>query len=348
MFKRKGEYVDDDTPYLDWNSVARATTYQVQVCSNSFFLFPEVNQHTSSTALISPQLDNRLYFWRVRGYNGDGNGPWSTVWSFTVDTVPPNQVTLVSPSNGAVTSDYTPYFDWNTATGAWRYRLEVDNTPDFSSPGIIVTTSGTAYTSGLNLLNRLYYWRVRATDQAGNDGLWSVTWHFTVNKPIPPAPILITPHNGELITDNTPFMDWNTASLAVLYQIQIDDYPSFSSPVRDYTTPSTAYTPSALGDGTYYWRVRARDSIGNWGPWCAAWHFTIDSIPPGTPVLVSPTSTIYTNDNTLLLDWNSVTGGYLYQIQVDTSFLFSSPIIDSTASITNYITYPLSDGAYRW
>ncbi|GAH21404.1 unnamed protein product, partial [marine sediment metagenome] len=120
MFKRKGEYVDDDTPYLDWNSVARATTYQVQVCSNSFFLFPEVNQHTSSTALISPQLDNRLYFWRVRGYNGDGNGPWSTVWSFTVDTVPPNQVTLVSPSNGAVTSDYTPYFDWNTATGAWR------------------------------------------------------------------------------------------------------------------------------------------------------------------------------------------------------------------------------------
>ncbi|GAH54066.1 unnamed protein product [marine sediment metagenome] len=143
-------------------------------------------------------------------------------------------------------------------------------------------------------------------------------------------------------------MDWNTASLAVLYQIQIDDYPSFSSPVRDYTTPSTAYTPSALGDGTYYWRVRARDSIGNWGPWCAAWHFTIDSIPPGTPVLVSPTSTIYTNDNTLLLDWNSVTGGYLYQIQVDTSFLFSSPIIDSTASITNYITYPLSDGAYRW
>ncbi|MBY9000332.1 MAG: hypothetical protein KGD64_05425 [Candidatus Heimdallarchaeota archaeon] len=343
-----GFYTNDDTPYLDWNSVARATSYQVQVSSNSLFLFPQVNTNTPNTYFTSSHLNDGYYFYRVRGFNSYGNGPWSAVWEFIVDTVLPGSVTLVSPSNGAVTSDYTPYFDWNIATGAWRYRLEVDNTPDFSSPGIIVTTSGTSYTSGLNLLNGYYYWRVRASDQAGNDGPWSATWQLRINKEVPPAPILITPSNGALITDNTPFMDWNPATLGVLYQIQIDNNGDFSSPTRDYTTALTYYTPSTLGDGTYYWRVRARDSIGNWGPWCSAWHFTIDTVPPGPPILITPTINQYINDNTPFMDWNSVTGGYQYQIQIDTTPMFTAPVRDYTSTATAYTPTVLADGTYYW
>jgi len=55
------------------------------------------------------------------------------------------------------------------------------------------------------------------------------------------------------------------------YEIQIDDNPNFTSP-DTYTTsgnpaPSEYYV-TGLSNGTvYYWRVRAKDSYGEWGPW---------------------------------------------------------------------------------
>ncbi|MHA1622895.1 MAG: hypothetical protein ACTSVO_12240, partial [Candidatus Heimdallarchaeaceae archaeon] len=343
------DYINDDTPYLDWSTVPLATSYQYQIATTTLFFLPTVNINVGGSSATSPHLNDRHYYWRVRGYNSEGYGPWSSVWGFTVDTVSPGSLTLVSPANYLVTSDYTPTFVWNSASGAWRYRLEVDNTADFSSPGIIVHTSGLSYTSGLNLLNGQYFWRVRAYDQADNNGPWSATWRVTINKPVPPAPILVSPASGTYTKDNTPFLDWNAASLAVAYQVQIATTPTFSSTERDITTSSTAYIPSALPDGAHYWRVRGRDSIGNWGPWSTVWVFIIDTVPPGTTILVSPASWSYTNDNTPTFDWNPATGGYNYQIQISRDLFFSLIFLQSTSTNTIYTPSTVfTDGDYWW
>jgi len=346
------DYINDDTPYLDWSAVPLATSYQYQIATTTLFFLPTVNINVGGSSATSPHLNDRHYYWRVRGYNSEGYGPWSSVWGFTVDTVAPGSLTLVSPANYLVTSDYTDYtptFVWNSASGAWRYRLEVDNTADFSSPGIIVHTSGLSYTSGLNLLNGQYFWRVRAYDQADNNGPWSATWRVTINKPVPPAPILVSPASGTYTKDNTPFLDWNAASLAVTYQVQIATTPTFSSIERDITTSSTAYIPSPLPDGAHYWRVRGRDSIGNWGPWSTVWVFIIDTVPPGTTILVSPASWSYTNDNTPTFDWNPATGGYNYQIQISRDLFFSLIFLQSTSTNTIYTPSTVfTDGDYWW
>jgi hypothetical protein len=74
------------TPLLDWQDVAGATTYSLQVSTNSGFSSTVVNQ----TGLASSQYtvpggtlqNNVLYYWRVSAVNPGGQGGWSAVWNF--------------------------------------------------------------------------------------------------------------------------------------------------------------------------------------------------------------------------------------------------------------------------
>ncbi len=56
--------------------------------------------------------------------------------------------------------------------------------------------------------------------------------------------------------------------------------PQTLAPFIDIRTGETAYTPAALPDGVYGWRVRAGDAAGNWGAWSE----------PRTVHMVAPTS----------------------------------------------------------
>jgi hypothetical protein len=105
------------------------------------------------------------------------------------------------------------------------------------------------------------------------------TWVYPTITP--PVPTLISPGNGTTTSDTTPSFDWSTSSGATLYQIQVDDSSSFTSPVIDANTSSSNYTPgSGLSNGTYYWRVRAQNSSGMWSAWSSRWTVTIDTSSP--------------------------------------------------------------------
>jgi hypothetical protein len=72
--------------------------------------------------------------------------------------------------------------------------LQVDNNADFASPIINQTLTTTSYTQPSALADRIYYWRVRAQDKAGNIGAWSTRWSFTVNA-VPIAQPTLIPTN---------------------------------------------------------------------------------------------------------------------------------------------------------
>jgi uncharacterized membrane protein len=91
------------------------------------------------------------------------------------------------------------------------------------------------------------------------------------------APTLIAPANGFSENDNTPTFEWSSVSNpgGVTYQIQIDDNVDFISPVyfaagiveNNHTLPDE----NALASGTYFWRVRAVDNVGNALNWSSFW-----------------------------------------------------------------------------
>jgi hypothetical protein len=152
------------------------------------------------------------------------------------------------------------------------------------------------------------------------------------------APTLSSPSNGSSTTDTTPYFDWDYVSGAYYYQIQVDDYSSFYTPVIDtYSFYSYYDTVTSLSPGTYYWRVRAYDYYGVAGSWSSTWSFT--TILPA-PTLSSPSNYATGVSITPTFSWSSVSGADYYQIQVSTSSSFSTTVIDETyLSSTSYTPY---------
>jgi hypothetical protein len=70
-------------PTLTWTSVEWATTYDVQLAHNATFS-PLVVEATSPDTLFTPAAlqVNRLHYWRTRGVNSEGVGPWSAARTF--------------------------------------------------------------------------------------------------------------------------------------------------------------------------------------------------------------------------------------------------------------------------
>ena len=82
---------------LVWSRSAIATTYRVQLATDSLFNTLIVNDSTltDTTRLVSGLINNTNYWWRVNGKNGTGTGGWSQVFKFRVQTVlPPALVNL--------------------------------------------------------------------------------------------------------------------------------------------------------------------------------------------------------------------------------------------------------------
>ena len=76
-------------PELTWEHVADADSYQVNIAKNSSFIDIVVDVTVADTSYQhEQQLDNGLFYWRVRAQNGDKVwGDWSDalVWSFRVN-----------------------------------------------------------------------------------------------------------------------------------------------------------------------------------------------------------------------------------------------------------------------
>lgn len=116
------------------------------------------------------------------------------------------------------------------------------------------------------------------------------------------APNLTSPLLGSTTDDTSPTLSWNWGGTCVsppanCYRVQVDDQADFSSSdKKDHYTSTTSYSPQ-LTDGTWYWRVEAKDSTSTWSPWTQVWNFTIDQSnppppPPPTPNPPPPSSAI--------------------------------------------------------
>lgn len=103
------------------------------------------------------------------------------------------------------------------------------------------------------------------------------------------------PSNGSTVTTST--LNWQVPSYQLYsskpYRVQVDDNPSFSpssSIYRDAYKTATTYTPE-LTNGTWYWRLKVKDSNGAWSNWSSVWSFTLSSSTPSPSSTPAPTST---------------------------------------------------------
>jgi hypothetical protein len=283
---------DGDGAYpVSWNSTSGATRYELQEDENSSFSSPIEVHDASGTSWNASGQDAGTYYYRVRACNSTGCSNWSNTRSTTVCATASTPI-LVSPTNGAATSDATPSFDWNDAANAAAYQLQAADNAAFSNPTIDVLTTGSNYTAANALTDDTWYWRVRARNGCQVYGAWSSTWSFVLSTLTPPSsPTLDAISNAD--GDGAYTVSWNSSNGATWYDLQEDANSSFSSPTEVYDNSGTSWSASGQDAGTYYYRVRACNSAG-----CSNWSntqsTTVTADPAGTYASIAlPTTTGY-------------------------------------------------------
>ncbi len=168
------ETVISATPTFLWQYAEDSSGYTLQIDDNEDFSSPEVDRTELNDLFyelsIGEQLTNeRTYFWRVRSYNGYGNGEWSKVWQFSVDEAAYPTPNPSDPHDGAFLDNPTPFFDWRTVE-APLYSLAISDDPEFNSYILLLEQLEDSEYQMMTELTpgKTYYWAVRA----GDGNLW--------------------------------------------------------------------------------------------------------------------------------------------------------------------------------
>jgi hypothetical protein len=174
-------------------------------------------------------------------------------------------------------------------------------------------------------------------------GTWDSLSGQTGCTPPPLRPKPIAPA-GTVLSDSRPTFSWSVSPGATRYEMQIRTLNTPIAPV--ITIPTTNYIPSTpLLHGTYYWRIRALNAANIASPWSATVYVTIVSGSNSAPQLN------YYVVNTPTLTWNSVTWATQYEIQVDSSGVFTDSLEYTETVSANSLavtTSPLANGIHYW
>ncbi|MFZ1082077.1 MAG: fibronectin type III domain-containing protein [Candidatus Kryptoniota bacterium] len=338
-----------------WNSVTNATSYELIVATDNLLQSRVVDEPSLPGTSSAPAglLYSTQYYWEVQADSSTGTSDTvissSQVVSFTT-LAPPPVPSLVSPANDSTNAPLSVTLSWSASTNADSYQVELSTSSGFTS--MVLNDSATTSTSVLTPTlspGTIYYWQVRAINAAGLSD-FSTTFSFTTLS-LPSVPTLVSPDSGLTNQPLSNTLSWSTSSNAASYQVELSTSSGFTSTViNDSATASTSIPTGALSTSTtYYWRVRAINAAGL-SSFSTAWSFTTLPPIPGVPVLVSPDSSLTNQPLSNTLSWSTSSNAASYQVELSTSSIFTSTIInDSATASTSIPTGALSTSTtYYW
>jgi len=109
---------------------------------------------------------------------------------------------------------------------------------------------------------------------------------------LPDRPLLNSPSNQTVTSDNTPEFTWDfcdsDSPIQTGFHWQVDnreDFNSINYDSNEINSGAESYIhDESLDDGPWYWRIRTKDSEGDWGPFCNPWKFIVDTTMPETMI----------------------------------------------------------------
>ncbi len=237
-------------------------------------------------------IDGTYEFFVTGGSLGDqaGNPLVTTVSDiFLIDSTAPGAISLISPSAGAFTNDTTPTFLWSAASDINNVNYELQVAMDAGFSSLVTDIFGiatTAKTLVADLSGGSYFWRIIATDVAGNSTT-SASSLFTIDTTPPDAFQLLTPSNQSFVNTLTPAFVWEDATdsqSGVTYKLEVSLVSDFSTVVLTKSGLSGAGYALQVGEElsdevTYFWRVTATDAAGN-SRVSSSFEVTPDLTPP--------------------------------------------------------------------
>lgn len=164
---------------LSWNPVANILSYQLQLSTTENFsnlIIDDANITTTSKNVTSLS-NNQIYYWRVRGINQFGNGPWSATFNFTTIIALPDKVVLLTPGNNSSINTSDVLLSWNSSNPLVdKYWLEIADNISMTNPVVDENITSTEKLFQAEP-NKSYWWKVKAHNLAGW-GEFSDVWKF--------------------------------------------------------------------------------------------------------------------------------------------------------------------------
>ncbi len=318
---------------VSWPSALRAETYNVQRANNSLFTGAISVYDGPATLFQQSNLFTGTFYYRVRALNDCGASGWKTGGAISVTSFPPrpNSISYAASSCGGSLA-----ITWTSSVGATAYLVQRASNISFTDAIDRYAGPSTSFTDS-SLTYGTYYYRVRASNGYGTSP-WKTGGATTVPPP-PAVPASIT-YPAKTCSGNLT-VTWALASGATGYTLQRATKVDFSDATQVYLGASNSYTEPGLSPGTYYYRVQANNSCGS-STWKSGSASVVPPAPPAPASISYPASSCGGN---FTVSWAAVTDAVSYTLQRDTSAAFTSPVENTTSSLS-YSQGALSAGSY--
>ena len=322
-----------------------------------------------------------------------GNTKW--LWprpTIILDKTAPSVPVLTWPVGGVYTNDNTPLMQWddssdNIGVKGYFYRIyyNCSDVNDSSTCTAVYPNStgkflnNSQYQAGVTADN-VYYWQVRAEDQAGNQSAWSALEKVVIDTTAPEVPFGIyfkDTVNNKIISCGSRT---NTNHIDVYWNNIINDstfshfeYSSFDAPNGSAGLVERRFDTNYFGsswwtipmEGVYGVQLRSVDLAGNKSAWTGgavgidySCQYIVDWTAPAIPALDSPTDGFQTQGVAFDQSWYPVSdaSGYEYQsCHVDPGDLGADCInirwtqtFDGVNNVVKHVGAGQSDGKFWW
>ena len=280
------------------------------------------------------------------------------------DRTPPMPVIKIKPDSASTVTVRQPTFIWHPTydsggAGMMTYVVILDTSNNFD------TVSTRYYFAGLDtfitipdsLWDDVYYWTILPFDSAGSPQYNETIWNFLERATHPPNPV--SPADSGWVAKNFVLI-WNRVHdpLAYVdrYFVEIATDSGFNNIVFNNSTPGPTDTLMLINNwtiGSAFWHVRARNHYGVYTRWSQKRFFRYDSIPPPSPLLISPADGFITNNTRPTFNWHPVvdsqSGVLRYILAVfNDSTLYDTIFADVTTDTFDMPSVNLPDGNLYW
>ena len=277
------------------------------------------------------------YNWKIVAIDNHGASSIGPVWSFhtVVEPIPvvPASLNAQSLSPGQIDLSWD---DNSTNELGFEVERKVGIGGTYGQIYVLSTNTATFTDTGLQP-NKTYYYRIRSFNSSGNSDYSNENSATTY-----PAKPTLTIHSGNPINDDTPTLDWSDVDGTSSYTLQYADNPDFANSIEIQNINSSTHTISiTLSEGTWYWRIKAQNIIGNESDWSDSDSFKVDtvspittaSLPGGTYASAQTIGLSATDNGSGVSDIYYTTDG---ATPTESSNVFSDPIVISSNTVLEF------------
>lgn len=324
----------------NWNTVASATKYYLEVATNPGFtaFVPNFSPKDAGGALtwsITGLTANTNYYYRVSAYNASGTGTVSNIQTVLTAPVVPTANAAASITNVSLNAN------WTSSAGATGYYLDVSNNSAFTDIIAAYNSKDVGNVTSYPVINlngaHTYYYRVRAYNTGGTSPSSNTITVVTADDPSP-APVSSA---ANALAETSFAANWAAAATATGYRLDVATDNLFTNFVTGFqdlnvnnviTYPVTGLT----GGTTYYFRTRSYNISGT---------SSNSNVITVLTVPVKPTANAATSiaETSFTANWTASAGATKYYLDVATDAAFTNILgAYSDKDVSNVITYPVT------